>query len=87
MKEPNLQVNELLYALLEGKFHRASNSEMEGFAGCEGEGWIWSYQYGFVIIDFMEDHMIAQVFEMDIDTDSDHVWAFNPEDRCFEQLH
>ena len=83
--EPKLCVSELLGALLEGKFHITSDSEMEGFAGCEGEGWIWSYQYGFVVIDFMGDHMIAQVFE--IDDDSDHVWNFNPEDRCFEQLN
>ena len=80
-KNPKLQVKELLLALLKGKFQKASHSEMEGFAGCEGEGWIWTYYYGCVVIDFMGDHIIAQVFE------DDHGWQFNPEDRCFEQLH
>ncbi len=79
--EPKLQEKELLLALLEGKFHKASDSEMEGFPGCEGEGWIWDYDIGCAFVDFMGDHMLVQIFE------DDHAWNFNPENRCFEQLH
>ncbi len=85
--EPKLSVSELLHALLEGKFTKASDDEMEGFAGCEGEGWIFSYYNGCVFIDFMGDHMIAQVFESSDDGECDGIWNFNPEGRCFEQLN
>lgn len=84
-KNPKLQVKELLLALLKGEFQKASHSEMEGFAGCEGEGWIWTYQHGFVVIDFMKNSLIAQVFE--IDGECDYAWQFDPEGGCFEQLN
>ena len=79
-KEPRLTVKGLLIALLKGKFHKASDSEMQGFAGCEGEGWIWDYKVGCIVVDLMGDHMIAQIFE------EDHCWEFDPENRCFNQL-
>ncbi len=79
--DPKLNVGELLLAILGGKFHKGSDSMMEGFAGCEGQGWIWSYHNGCVVIDLMGDHMVAQVFEEDL------IWHFNSEDRCFEQIN
>ena len=77
---PKITVSEVLLALLEGKFKRASNGEQEGFAGCEGECWLWDSKYGVVVADLCITVIVIQVFE------DDFCWSFDFRDGEFELL-
>jgi len=77
---PKITASEILLALLEGKFKRASDSECDGFAGCEGECWLYDYSAGVIVADLCSKEIVIQVFEYD------HCWSFDFKGRGFELI-
>ncbi len=77
--------DDIATALIGGLFHKATRDEQEGFAGCEGECWLWENGDEIIVADF---HNYSTRFSL-MATDAEgeqHEWILNPFTREFRQI-